>query len=110
MECRWVAPSVGFNNRSSVFVQNQATSGVFIDGNSPRNFITGPGFRQLDLAFFRDIKFRERLNAQFRVESTNLFNHPNLGQPAATVGGSGFGTISTANAMRQLQFGIRLTF
>jgi len=99
-----------FNNSSTVIQLNPATNGKFVDGTSARNALTGPGYKDLDLAFFRDLRIRERYNAQFRVESTNLFNHPNLGTPVNTVGSAGFGTITTANAMRQLQFGVRLTF
>jgi hypothetical protein len=49
------------------------------------------------------------------VDASNVFNHPNLGQPGASVPAAGatsatFGVITSANSMRKMQFGVRLTF
>jgi hypothetical protein len=57
----------------------------------------------------------ERFRLRFRAEATNAFNHVNLGQPGASVPAAGstsasFGVITSANSMRKMQFGLRLTF
>ena len=50
----------------------------------------------------------------FRAEATNALNLVNLGQPGASVPSGAtsttFGVIRTANAMRKVQLGVRLTF
>jgi len=51
----------------------------------------------------------ERADLQFRAEFFNLFNIVNMGLPANTIRGSGFGIISkTAGTSRQIQFSSRL--
>ena len=43
-------------------------------------------------------------------EFTNAFNLVNLGSPTATLSSSQFGQVRSANSMRQVQLGLRLTF
>jgi hypothetical protein len=56
----------------------------------------------------------ERFGLRFRVDGTNAFNMVNLGQPGNSVPSGAtsttFGVITSAAAMRKLQFGLRLTF
>lgn len=85
--------------------------GPYRFGNSARNNVIGPGLIQLDASLFKPFRFGERAELDFRAEFFNLPNHPNFGQPAATVGAAGFGRItSTRTDQRQIQFGLRLTF
>ncbi len=92
-----------------------ATSGS-IDGNSSRNMLRGPSFRDVDLAVSRDFSlphFREGVIIQLRADAYNVFNMVSLNAPVgngATVGSSTFGEITSASAMRQLQLGLRFTF
>jgi Carboxypeptidase regulatory-like domain len=95
---------------TTAFVQNQPTSGAPVDGNSPRNFLNQPGYRDVDLAIFRTFKFNERFNMQFRGEALNVFNIVSLNAPNATAGTATFGQITSAQTMRQLQLGLRLAF
>jgi hypothetical protein len=55
----------------------------------------------------RNLRIGEGHPVQFRAERFNLPNHPNLGQPSATVGATDFGYISSAEAGRQIQFALR---
>jgi hypothetical protein len=50
-------------------------------GNTPRNAFAGPGFADVDLSVFKNTHITERVNAQFRVEMFNVFNHLNLAAP-----------------------------
>jgi hypothetical protein len=50
------------------------------------------------------------MSIQLRGDAYNVFNIVSLGLPGATVGTSTFGLITSANAMRQLQLGLRFTF
>ena len=99
---------------TAAFVQNKVVTGVATDGNSPRNLLDGPGYKVVDLAISRDFSLRERFRLRFRGEGTNIFNMVNLGQPGASVPSGAtsttFGVITSANSMRKLQFGLRLTF
>lgn len=99
---------------TAAFVQNKVVTGVATDGNSPRNLLDGPGFRVVDLAISRDFNLSERFRLRFRGEATNVFNMVNLGQPGAAVPSGAtsttFGVITSANSMRKMQFGLRLTF
>lgn len=87
-----------------------AANAIGRDGNSGRNILDGPGLRNFDLGVFRDFRFTERFVLQFRSEITNALNLVSLGQPNATLTSPAFGTIRAARAMRQAQFGLRLTF
>jgi len=80
------------------------------DGNAARNLLDGPGFRDVDLAIFRNFKIKERFDLQARVEASNVFNTVSLNSPNATLTSSAFGKITSAQPMRQLQLGLRLTF
>jgi len=50
-------------------------------GNMGRNIFRDTGFHNVDLSIAKTFKFGERLRAQFRVETFNLFNHPNFANP-----------------------------
>ncbi|HEX3145637.1 MAG TPA: carboxypeptidase regulatory-like domain-containing protein [Pyrinomonadaceae bacterium] len=100
---------------TAAFAQNPVVTGVATDGTSPRNFLYGPGYWTVDLGLSRDFHLTERVGLRFRAEATNAFNHVNLGQPNASVPANvatstTFGVISSAGAMRRMQFGLRLTF
>jgi len=80
------------------------------DGTVGRNILDAPGFRDVDLGIFRDFTIAERFKFQFRAESTNAFNMVSLNAPSLTLSSSSFGSISSANTMRQIQLGLRLHF
>jgi len=79
------------------------------DGNVPRNFLRGPGYRNVDLGMFRDFKVRT-FTFQIRGEATNVFNMVSLNNPNGTLSSTQFGWITSAATQRLLQLGARLTF
>ena len=99
---------------TAAFVQNRVVTGVATDGNSPRNLLDGPGYRVVDLAISRDFQLPGDVKLTLRAEGTNVFNMVNLGQPGNAVPSGAtsttFGVIRTANAMRRMQLGVRLSF
>jgi hypothetical protein len=103
---------------TAAFSQNPSTlvKGIAVDGNSSRNMLRGPTFKDADLAISRDFRlsrFREGMSLQLRADAYNVFNIVSLNPPSgngATVGSSTFGQITSASAMRQLQLGLRFTF
>jgi hypothetical protein len=82
-----------------------------------RNTFRGPAFYNYDFAMIKDTPFGTRksgselVDLQFRAEFFNLFNIVNMGLPANTIKGSGFGQISkTAGTSRQIQFSLKLIY
>ncbi|MEP6703222.1 MAG: carboxypeptidase regulatory-like domain-containing protein, partial [Acidobacteriota bacterium] len=57
-------PAMWFN--ISAFAQNPIVTGVATEGSSPRNFLTGPGYKAVDLAISRDLRFSERFKLRLR--------------------------------------------
>jgi hypothetical protein len=95
---------------TAAFVQNRAVNGAPVDGNSPRNFVTGPAFHSVDLNLARTFALADRLQFQFRAEATNAFNIVSYSNPGATIATSTFGQVRTANTSRQIQFGGKFIF
>jgi Carboxypeptidase regulatory-like domain len=91
---------------TAAFVANP----IGTDGTSARNLLDAPGSRNVDMGLFRSFELRESMHLQFRAEFTNFFNMVNLNAPNATLSSSNFGVITSADDMRQLQLGLRLTF
>jgi len=101
----WFNPAAFHKNSVSTTAANP-----LVDGNTPRNFISAPGFVLLDLGVARTFSFFERAKLEVRAEATNSLNHVNLGAPGTNVNGSNFGVVTSAGAMRQVQLGGRITF
>jgi hypothetical protein len=73
--------------------------------------LRGPSLFNLDFSMFKHFKFRERLDAQLRLEAFNFFNHPTWGLPGTAVNSPGtFGVITTANGNRTMQVAMKVDF
>jgi hypothetical protein len=86
-------------------------------GTLGRNTFRGPAYYDYDFSLIKDTPFGTRksgaelVDLQFRSEFFNLFNIVNMGLPANTINGSGFGEISkTAGTSRQIQFSLKLIY
>ncbi len=82
----------------------------YAPGNARMGTILGPGIQEWDLSLFKNIKFTERLNMQFRAEAFNVFNHVNLGNPDTNLGDQNYGVITNAHDPRIMQLGLKLNF
>jgi hypothetical protein len=123
--CRVCTPSSGSNETSEWF-NTSSTTPSFIangpgvaggigpggaDGNSGRNNLFGPGFKDLDLGLFRNINFERGVVFQLRGEATNALNWVSLSNPTASLASGNDGKItSAAGTQRVIQVGGRLTF
>ncbi len=76
-------------------------------GNSGRNFLFGPGLRDLDLSLSKFFNITEKKRLQFRLESFNLTNTPAFGQPNANIVALGVGQITSAGAPREIQLALK---
>jgi hypothetical protein len=87
-------------------------------GNERRDTNNAPRFTDVDISLLKDTRITDQINAQFRVETFNIFNHPNFGMPnlvgfadSSGVPNSAAGQIdSTVNSSRQIQFALKLRF
>jgi hypothetical protein len=84
--------------------------------SSPRNFLRGPKFVNLDSALIKSFPiphgpFDKTQKVDFRFEAFNLFNHPNLAQPGNNLAaGTLFGQITSAYPPRVLQGALKFIF
>ena len=81
-------------------------------GNTPWNFMTGPGFWNTDFALAKQIPLKESVHMELRGEYFNLFNHANFANPSSNVANpSSFGVISnTVSSPRIAQIAARISF
>lgn len=90
-------------------------------GDVGRNSFRGPGMITDNLSLSKIFHVTERFNAEFRLDTYNLFNHANLANPSTCVDCTdpNAGRITSLaastsgisnNGMRYLQFGIKLGF
>jgi hypothetical protein len=86
-------------------------------GNGGRNEINGPQFWNFDASLIKNSQVNEHLTVQFRAEFFNIFNHSTFQAPidnstffnqdGSAAGGAG-AIDTTANANREIQFGLKL--
>jgi len=80
------------------------------DGDVSRDFLIGPGYRDIDLGILRDFQFERGITFQLRGEATNAFNIVSLSNPTASLSSGNNGKITSASTPRLIQIGARLTF
>src|SRR5579883_381907 len=82
-------------------------------GTVARDSFFGPHLFNTDTSLSKIFAITEKVNAQFRAELYNSFNHVNLGQPNGTVDSPTAGQITSIAAlsqMRKWQLGLRVNF
>jgi hypothetical protein len=85
------------------------TPGVW--GDTPRGFLIGPAYWNIDLALSRVLPMPNAHRLEVRVEAFNLTNRVHLGNPNTTLGSADFGRITTTSAdARVMQFALKYLF
>jgi hypothetical protein len=86
-------------------------------GSLGRDTFRGPAYYDFDFSLLKDTPVGRRaaggelFDVQFRSEFFNLLNIVDMGLPANTIRGAGFGEISkTAGTSRQIQFSLKLLY
>ena len=106
----------GYFNRQAF---TAATTADAPFGNTPRNFLTGPGQKNVDFSIIKFVPINERFRVEFRAEFFNLFNWVNYANPISNIAlltptnqaTSSFGRITSASTgPRVVQFGLKLNF
>jgi hypothetical protein len=80
----------------------------FTLGNSSRNPVRGPGYRNVDLAVARRTHVAGPVSLETRAEVFNLLNTAAFGAPNMVVGSPAFGSITSAGDPRVVQLAVKL--
>jgi hypothetical protein len=104
--------TLGVHFLNPAAVTNPA-SGTF--GNCPVGAFDSPGYNSVDLGIAKDFRLRESHSLEFRMDATNIANHPifNFGQEYSgqhTAGASNYGEIFASQGSRQIQLALRYHF
>jgi hypothetical protein len=113
-----VVPGVSVNLHGSQRNPNElfntaafSTPPPFTFGNAGRDTIPGPGNAIVDFALHRRFIVAESKSVEFRWETFNALNHPNLGIPGPYPDfGPFFGKAFSVGDPRRMQFALRLDF
>jgi len=136
LACVAVAPDPGTLTDAGCYVSGKSVlvppkRGTF--GTMGRNIFRDSGFKNVDFSVFKNFAFKERFNAQFRIEFFNVFNHPLIANPFGSVNNYGGGSdpgsspstfgcgcatpdvaagnpIIGSGSSRDIQVGLKLTF
>lgn len=93
-------------NRAAFAVNPNGTFGETLRGE-----FFGPSRSILDLGLFKNFRFNNDMNVQFRAEFFNALNRVNFNNPGTNVSSSSaFGRITAADDPRIMQFGLKFVF
>ena len=107
---QWFNPSIdradlGQPYTGQTFIQRANPLDADFLNNIPRNYMTGPGFYNIDSSFYKIIPIKERFKLRIEAQIFNLLNHKNFGLPNAQ------GVINTGIGLARLvQFQGKLEF
>ncbi|PYQ97361.1 MAG: hypothetical protein DMF96_14985, partial [Acidobacteria bacterium] len=89
-------------------------------GNTPRNFLRGPGFVNTDVSLVKNQTLAGNARLQFRLEVFNVFNRANFAAPTRSVFAGATQNevplatagqiLRTVNSSRQVQLGVKVLF
>ncbi|MDQ3439151.1 MAG: TonB-dependent receptor [Planctomycetota bacterium] len=79
-------------------------------GSASRNMIIGPGSRQLDAQFSRDLRMGRTRVLSFQLNASNLLNMVNYSALDTVVNSPTFGQVLSVRPMRSMQANIRFRF
>jgi hypothetical protein len=79
-------------------------------GTLGRNTVEGPSRFQLDMNLNKRVRVDERREFEFRVDVTNVLNHPVFFIPEMNINSANFGQIRSAAGERQFIIGTRFNF
>jgi hypothetical protein len=95
-------------SQTSIFSE----AGIFGSvGSAPRTICCGPGISETDFAVVKLIRVNERMHAEFRAETFNVFNHTQFYNPDGdSTDGAQFGQVTQVKDPRLMQFALKFYF
>ncbi len=97
-----------FNTAAFAIPAGQAMT--LVPGDTPRNFLYGPGNTNEDVSLFKVLSLPREMKFQIRIEAFNVLNTPHYGNPINDKTSGKFGEITTGGGSRVMQFAGRLVF
>ena len=80
-------------------------------GDTPRGFLRGPAFWNIDMALSRVVRINSRHRVELRAEAFNVTNRVHLDNPNTVYGNANFGRIiGTQSGPRIMQFALKYLF
>ena len=82
-------------------------------GNTPKGYLTGPSFWNVDTSFSRNVGIGNGRRIELRVEAFNIFDHENWANPTVQIGSTSLtnGRVTnTVNDPRTMQFAVKYNF
>jgi hypothetical protein len=79
-------------------------------GNALRNMIVGPGNRQLNANFSRDVRMGRNRSLSFQLNANNLLNMVQWSAVDTNVNSLSFGQVTSVRPMRSMTLSIRVRF
>ncbi|HKX31182.1 MAG TPA: hypothetical protein VJ302_26065, partial [Blastocatellia bacterium] len=103
------ASAIATDGRASDRIYYQPVAGTV--GSLQRRQFSGPWVFGMDFAVSKNTKITERQSIEFRMDASNILNHPTWGFGDQTITSTNFGKInSTFYGRRLLQFGLFYRF
>jgi hypothetical protein len=117
-QCANIAPILVSNNLCTLSAIADKSGNIVLQnplpgtrGNLGQNVIELPGVWSLDTSMGKAVRISESKRLNFRVDATNILNHPQPSAPDLNINGSNpFGNIATKTGQRQFQLQVRLDF
>ncbi len=72
--------------------------------------VRGPNQDRWDFSLIKNFRINERWNTQFRAETFNAMNHPNLANPNTDPTSASWGTITSQDSPRSWQLSLKVVF
>jgi len=79
-------------------------------GTLGKGAVRGKAITSIDFSMAKNWRFKERYGFQFRAEFFNIFNHANFVGYDLDLRNSTFGQLTSTQASREVQLGIKFTF
>ncbi len=104
-------PAAGTTSGGAGSPNCNITDPVLGDLGGPRSICCGPGINNFDMSLQKETPIGERVNAEFRAEFFNIFNHTQFLNPDGNFSdGADFGRVTHTREPRQIQFALKISF
>ena len=104
----WFNPIRDANGNQTL--ASRPANGTLPNQNRQSIAVHQPGFQNWNLAAFKNFRFAEKQNVQFRFEAFNWVNHPNWGNVDQNPTAATFGLVTGKGSERNLQLSLRYSF